>query len=323
MAPMTDERRDAEPTVTVVIVNFRTPALTLRCVESVRASTGVSTHVIVLDNDSGDDSAHTLAGVLSARPGVEFHARPVNDGFAGGANAGLALARARGARWVLLLNSDATVTPDCVRRLVDEGEREVRCALVNPRIMLGSGGDRLWFGGARFSLWTARPVHVGLHRAAAHGWREPRDAPFATGCAMLVRLDAVAGEVLDASLFGYAEDLDLSLRLRRDGWRIRFVPDAVVWHDAGASHRRAGGEALRFYLSTRNLLRVVSRHARWFHWPVLAPMFAVNVVGRYVVASARRGDWHACVAVCRGAWHAVTGGRHPIERGETSEPRAR
>ena len=130
---------------------------------------------------------------------------------------------------------------------------------------------------------------------------------------MLIRLDAPGVRDFDKTLFSYAEDLDLSLSVLEAGSRIRYVPAAVVTHFEGASHRKAGGESLRFYLGTRNLLRVDARHARWYHWISLGPMIAVDVIGRYVVASLLRGDFAAVGAVLRGAWDSYAGGRHEIE----------
>src|SRR5262249_9034321 len=146
------------------------------------------------------------------------------------------------------------------------------------------------------------------------GATPPSDIPFASGCALLVDLSVLDGNpVFDESLFSYAEDLDLSLRVREMGRRIRYVPAAVVRHFEGASHRKAGGQALRFYLNTRNVLRVVARHARWYHWITLGPMLAVDVVGRFCAVAVRDRDPSAFRAVLRGAWHAMSGGRHPIE----------
>ena len=299
--------------VAVVVVNFRTAELTVRAVDSIRRSAGVELHTIVVDNASADGSAERFRALWAGDEDVTIAARDLNDGFAGGANAGILRAKTQGARWAFLLNSDAVVALDCIARLVAEGERDARVALLNPRIVLEAPDDRLWFGGARYSPWTGRPVHVGRNRTVEHGWHASRDLPFATGCALLVRLDSVSDAPFDVSLFGYAEDLDLSLRLRRSGWRLRYVPEATVRHDDGASHRGAGGDALRFYLGTRNLMRIAARHARWFHWPILAPSLAVNVVARHAVSVLRRGDITACTAVLRGALHAITGGRHPIE----------
>jgi GT2 family glycosyltransferase len=309
------------PHVVAIIVNYRTPKLTLGCVESLLRSERVQPRIIVIDNDSHDDSVTLLRAALRDVPNVTVHARAINDGYAGGNNAGLAIANELGARFALILNSDTVVAPDCLRLLVDELESDAHVALVCPRIFYGDTPELLWFGGGTFSPWRGRPVHVGLLRTAHHGWCERRDLSFATGCALLMRLAACEPPVFDPSLFAYAEDLDLSLRLRKKGHRIRYVPEAIVWHYEGSSHRAAGGQSLRFYLGTRNLLWVVSRHAQWYHWPMLAPMLVMNVVGRFCIVALRDRDVGALAGVLRGAWHAVVGGRHAIERGFTPSSR--
>jgi GT2 family glycosyltransferase len=302
--------------VAAIVVNYRTPELTIDCVESLLRSSGVNLEVIVVDNRSDDGSADQLRARFPTRglSRVTILARDVNDGYAGGNNAGVDLARQRGARFAFVLNSDTTVDPECLRLLVEEAESPAHPVLVSPTILLGSQPDVIWFADARFSLWAGRPVHVGHGRPVATAPPEHRDLPFASGCALLIELDAFGeSPIFDASLFSYAEDLDLSLRVRAMGRSIRSAPGAVVRHFEGASHRKAGGQALRFYFNTRNLLRVVARHARWYHWITLGPMLAVDVVGRFCAVAVRDRDAKAFRAVLRGAWHAAVGGRHPME----------
>ena len=292
--------------VAAIVVNFRTPELTVACVESLLAGTA-SVHVIVVDNASNDGSAEQFTARYGPDARVALVARDVNDGYTGGNNAGVAIARARGAAFALILNSDTVLDPECVRLLVDEAERDRRIALVTPRIFFGDRRQILWFGGGRYSSWHGRPIHVGVNRAAAAGWTNRRDLSFASGCALLVRLDAFAGDVFDASLFAYAEDLDLSIRARRARYRIRYVPEALVWHHDGASHRKTGGQALRFYFNTRNVLRVSARHARWYHWITLGPSLAIDLVGRLAAVAVRDGDVRALGGVARGVADAVIG----------------
>ncbi|HTE47832.1 MAG TPA: glycosyltransferase family 2 protein [Gemmatimonadaceae bacterium] len=306
---------DDEHRVAVIIVNYRTPQLTVACVQSIRQSTGVRPRIIVVDNASRDESTAHFQSAFADLPGVTLVARTVNDGYTGGNNAGVAVAMGMNARFAFILNSDTTVDPDCLRLLIDEAARDPRTALVSPRIFFGDAPDRIWFAGSRFSLWHGRPIHVAFRRPESEGWTDRRDLPFVSGCALLVDLGALDlnEPLFDASLFAYGEDLDLSLRVRHARRRIRFVPEARVLHFEGSSHRRAGGEALRFYLSTRNTLRVVTRHARWFHWPTLGPALAVDLIGRYCAVTVRDRDPAAFRAVLRGAWHALVGGRHAIE----------
>jgi GT2 family glycosyltransferase len=300
--------------VAAVVVNFRTPELTIDCVRSLLASDAGGLHVVVVDNASGDGSAEAFRKAFATESRVAVIGCDVNAGYTGGNNAGFAAAAAMNARFAFVLNSDTIVARDCVRLLIEEAERTPDAALVVPRIFFGDPPDALWFGGSRFSLWTGRVSHVGRKARAEHGLQGLSDIPFATGCALLVRMDvlrAVGG--FDEALFAYCEDLDLSLRVRGAGYRVRYVPQATLWHLEGVSHRRAGGQALRIYLHVRNTLRVLHRHARWYHWFTLGPVYLVDTVARFIAVSLRDRDLPGVAAVLRGVLHAFTGARHPIE----------
>ncbi|MDB4900039.1 MAG: hypothetical protein JWN53_1847, partial [Gemmatimonadetes bacterium] len=171
----------APATVAAIVVNYGTPALTIACVESLLRAEGTPLHVIVVDNASRDDSVAQLDARFRDMPSVTIHARQRNDGYTGGNNAGIALATRRGAALAFVLNSDTIVDPGCVRLLVAELARDADVAVACPRILFGDPPERLWFGGARFSLWTGRPAHVGWQKPPAAGWRTPRDLPFASG----------------------------------------------------------------------------------------------------------------------------------------------
>jgi GT2 family glycosyltransferase len=294
--------------VVVIIVNYGTPELTITAAESALASQSVDVNVVLIDNASPDDSVAQLNARFAGDTRVVLLTRSINDGFTGGNNAGMAVARERRARYAFLLNSDAVVEPGCLRRLLEVAEGDRRVALAVPRIFFQEPRDLLWYGGGRFSCWRGRAIHVGYKRGVEDGWVDIRDATFASGCALLVRIASLrSAPLFDETLFAFGEDLDLSLRTLRDGGRILYVPAAVAWHVDGGSHQDSDSGARRFYLSTRNTIRVVRRHARWYHWPLLGPSLAVDVVGRYCVATLRRGEWRACVAVLCGALHAVTG----------------
>jgi len=100
---------------------------------------------------------------------------------------------------------------------------------------------------------------------------------YATGCAMLVH-PALMQRVgsFDVEFFAYCEDLDLSIRARRAGYRILFVPESLVYHDVSDEPRRA---ALRIYYSTRNLIEVVRKHAPWYAWVSFGANFAAGGSG--------------------------------------------
>src|SRR5262249_20315179 len=140
--------------VAAIVVNYRTPELTIACVESLLASSSVDLRVVVIDNRSGDDSVDCLQARFGRAARVTIVARDVNDGYAGGNNAGVAVARGLGARYAFILNSDTTVDPECVRLLVTEATGPFEPAIVSPLIVFGERADLVWWAGGRFSRWT-------------------------------------------------------------------------------------------------------------------------------------------------------------------------
>ena len=301
----------AGPDVAVLIVTFRGLELTRDCVRSVLASRDVRLQVIVIDNASGDETAEALAREF---PAITLLAEPVNRGYTGGNNAGLRLAAASGARYALILNNDTVLDPHCIARLVAAADAAQDVGLAAPQIRYHSHPELLWYGGGTFNPWTGRSTHIGRKRPASAGLPTACEVSFVTGCALLVRMAALpAVGLLDESLFGYVEDLDWSVRFRQAGHRLRYVPEAMLWHREGISHRRAGGRALQVYLAGRNQLRVLGRHSRWYQWPTIVPAFVIDHIGRFTALSILHRDPAEFAAIFRGIWHAMVGGRHPIE----------
>jgi len=281
-----------------LIVNYGTPDLTIDCVRSLRATTGVTMRIVVIDNASRDDSVERIRAAL---PDIRLVVLDRNSGYTGGNNVGFALAAEGGARYAFVLNSDTTVDPHCLARLVAAADADPGVALLNPCIVFPDPAHGLWFGGSRFSLWTGRAEHVGRRQPVTAGLPHASDIVFVTGCAMLVRVAALDDiGPFDESLFAYGEDLDFSLKARAAGYRARYVPGAMVTHLEGVSHIKAGGQALRVYLHHRNLLRVLRRHARWFHWLTIAPVFLVDSVARHLFLRIRARDIAGVRAVFAG-----------------------
>ncbi len=90
----------------------------------------------------------------------------------------------------------------------------------------------------------------------------------------------------DPRVFAYCEDLDLSVRARQARFGIMVVPASVIWHVSVDDERRA---RLLLYYSTRNLLEVMRKHARWIQWVSFMPNFPIYWVGFHVaLVTARR-----------------------------------
>ena len=231
-----------------VVLNWNGGEDTLAALRSLE---GIET--ICVDNGSTDGSDAAVAAEL---PQVELLRTGTNLGFAGGNNAGIKRALERGADWVVLLNNDALAEPDLAAALADAAAERPDAGLLACKILL-EDGRTVQYAGATFN---ARLGYSG--RVATTGADVLRDVDRADGAALAVSRAAVerAG-LLDETLFMYVEDIEWSLRIRRAGFAVVFVPRARVRHKGSAA---SGGRAstTNLYYDTRNTIVVAERHAR-------------------------------------------------------------
>jgi N-acetylglucosaminyl-diphospho-decaprenol L-rhamnosyltransferase len=229
----------------ISIINYRTGALTLQCLASVLADiAGLDVEVVVVDNRSGDGSAEEIAAWIAAQAPpvpVRLVLSPVNSGFSGGHNRGMA---AVPAEFYLILNSDALLRPGFCRAILAAAEASPGTGLFAPRIEYEDGtqqtncfrfpspASELIRGAAsgpvtrilrRHEVALAMPPAPG-----AIGW-----ASFA--CILLrgAMVDAVGP--MDEGYFLYFEDTEYCLRAARAGWSVAYVPEARAVHFRGGS----------------------------------------------------------------------------------------
>lgn len=232
-----------------VVLSYNGREDTLAALESLR---GIET--VVVDNGSSDGTAEAVAERFSE---VELIRTGVNLGFAGGNNVGIRRVLDRGAEWVLLLNNDASVEPGLVEALAAAAAERPDAGVLACKVLFADS-DRLWYAGATFDANLGRSRH---ERFGEPDRPDPlRETTRATGAAMAVSRAAIeAAGLLDEELFLYAEDLEWSLRIRRAGYTILYVPAARVRHRVSAAAGGAGSPTTAYY-ETRNMLAVVERY---------------------------------------------------------------
>jgi GT2 family glycosyltransferase len=248
-----------DQTVAVVILNWNGGEDILDCLQSVFESTHKAIAVAIVDNGSVDGSTKEIR---SRYPEVHFIVNSQNLGFARGSNQGMRWALGEGIQYVLLLNGDARLGPDAVAELLAVTQEEEDSVVACPRIYL-EGSDRLWFAYGIVKLWAGLFQNPAFNQTDSAEWSEPRDMEYASGCCMLIpaKILRQAG-MLDESFFAYCEDIDFSLRVRKAGFRLRYVPSALLWHGSSGQTNRTRTARYR-YLATRNNLWVVRKHGTW------------------------------------------------------------
>ena len=206
---------------------------------------------------------------------------------------------------MLLLNNDAIAEP----RLADALERAATArpdaGLLACKVLFEDGETVMYAGASFHTLLGYSGRRVGFGKPDR--FHESHDVARADGAAMAVSRAAVerAG-LLDETLFAYVEDVEWSLRIRRAGFAVVFVPDAVVRHRGSGS---TGGAAstTNLYYDTRNTIAVVERH-RPVPTGLRAFRRAVVVMSHLAQAATHPSRWDAAAAVIAG-WRDARAGR--------------
>jgi GT2 family glycosyltransferase len=240
--------------VTVVIVSYNTRELLSAALKRLLASTGVSLDVVVVDNGSHDGSP---AMVERDFPSVRLVRNADNRGFAAANN--VALAGSVSPVW-LLLNPDTLVEPDTVARLRAALLADATLGIVGPRVLNADGSLQscgYWYPTLLREVRLSKNVNRLLRRLVGDDVPgPPPDAPtdvdWVDGCCLMVRRDAACDVgLMDEQYFLYGEELDWCRSVRRAGWRIRTVPDAVMTHLQGKSSEQVKVKALALLIETR------------------------------------------------------------------------
>jgi len=228
----------------IVVVHFGDPAPTFGCVRSLEADpSAVERTVVVVDNSGNLD-----AGALPQAAVVRC---PENPGFGAGANRGVATLDAGSLEAIVVLNHDVEVASGFLAAAVGAvGDGDTGAA--GGPLRLGGEDGPLWYAGGGLSVVTGT---VWQSRRPEDAVR-PREVSFVPGAAIAIAPRAWA-EVggFDPRFFLYNEDLDLGLRLRRHGWRLRFVPGMAAVHRLGAATGSATASPLYLEHMARTRLR--------------------------------------------------------------------
>ncbi len=285
------------PSVAIVLLNYNGHALTVDCLNSLRAIDYPNYRVIVVDNGSARDEGALLQQEFGDFIDVIRHQEAL--GFCAGNNVGIRRALARDHNYFLLLNNDTTVEPDFLTGLVRLMESDPRIGLAGPRILRHDDRSRLDSIGGDINLWIARAVNF----RRPYG-RVRKDLRFVSGCAFMLRRQAMEQVgYLEEDFYTYWEETDYCLRLRRAGWKIACDPASVIYHKVGQTNRYLSDRYV--YYMIRNALLCMKRNGRWYQWPTFLLAFALTIVAKYwlyllvrrprdlpVVAQALGDYWH-------------------------------
>lgn len=235
----------------------------LRALESARAALPFAVELVAVDNASSDGTADLVEELA---PWARVVRNPVNEGFAGGCNSGLAAA---GGRFVLLLNPDCEATGPALESMVRFLRRHRRAGAVGCTLVHADGLPQYSYHSepSWLNYWRTHSLVSGLclaatkwaHRAGVARASRPLAVDWLMGACLMTRREVVEQVgALDAGYFMYSEDADWCRRMRDAGWRVVYLPGVgMVHHQGSTSRRRPEFTFRRLY---RSMLLYVGKH---------------------------------------------------------------
>ncbi len=221
--------------LSLIIVNWNTKDLLLRCLESVYQTTErIEMEVFVVDNGSTDGS---VAAAKERFPTVNFIENDMNLGFAKANNQ--AISRAAG-NYLLLLNPDTMAKEGAIETLISFMKAHPDSGAAGAQLLNPDGSKQNSI--ANFPSLATELINKSLLRwlfpktfpGKERNYTEPIEVDSVIGACMAVRRDAVEQVGgLDEDYFLFLEETDWCYRMKGAGWKIYHLPQAEIYHFQG------------------------------------------------------------------------------------------
>ena len=259
--------RSPAPKVSVVIPVYNAFDVTLECLYSIAQSNPCTPIEVIVGDDCSTDPA---VAKLAALPGLIYVRHSVNLNFLRNCNAVLPTCRGD---FVMLLNNDAQVCDGTIDVLCRALESDPTLGVVGPKILFPNG--RLQEAGCTITAHATTKM-VGVFESPSDPvYNYARDVDYVSGAALMVRRSLLGGILFDEDLApAYCEDQELCLRITAQGYRVRYLPDAVVVHHLSVTMADHG---LKMQRIVRNQQTVF---AKWHDQ--LMQMNCVRVIAFYL-----------------------------------------
>lgn len=289
--------------IAIIIVNWNQKNITSNCINSLLVADSSEADIILVDNGSKDGSVSFLRDKFSHS--ITLIENNINTGFTGGNNIGVKYALEQNYKYVLFLNNDTEVRPGFSRpmkQLLDSNESIGACT---GKVYFLYDRNRIWAVGGVFNKWHGKMVNKGIDEIDDGQYNDLIDVDYISGCMFLCR-SSVLRKIgsFDDRFFAYYEDFDLSMRIKKKGYRLVYIPDSVIYHIAGVSGKEVidGNSKLKpfiWYLTTKNHLFSLKKYAPFIFKYFLVSGY-ISVYLAYSLYFILKGDSKKASAILSG-----------------------
>ncbi len=246
--------------VAIVILNWNGKFFLEKFLPDVIRYSSSVAEIIVADNNSADDSVTFLRQHF---PQVKVILNNSNLGFAGGYNEALKQVQSK---YYVLLNSDVEVTENWIQPVIELMEKNPRVAACQPKIKSYKNKDEFEYAGAaggyidKYGYPFCRGRIFTSLEKDLHQYDDEKEIFWATGAALFIR-SQIFHELggFDEKFFAHMEEIDLSWRIHRAGYKIMYCPGSLIYHIGGGTLPKKNSR--KTYLNFRNNLMMIYKNA--------------------------------------------------------------
>ena len=227
--------------LSIIIVNYKTPHLTLSCVKSIYdTARSIKFEIIIVDNNSQDDSEERTT---SQFPNVLWIKNPVNEGFGRANNIGIQAAKGE---FVLFLNSDVTLLTNTLSESIKSIENISSPGVLGIKL-LNENGTVQDFTSTIANYQKVLDLNIlysFLNRNKKY------DIEAVMGSFMLIPMKVIDEcGAFDPDFFMYSEEIELCNRIKNNGYSIKYLDNIVAIHKNGGSTPNRKWAEKQSYLS--------------------------------------------------------------------------
>ena len=251
--------------VFISIINFNGRKNTLDCLNSIKklAKKDFELETVVIDNASSQEF-----DLPKEYSWVKLIRSTQNLGFSGGHNKLIKYALENGADYILILNNDTEVDKDLLNELLKTFSSEKGIGIVAPKIYFYKGfefhknrykeeekGKVFWYAGGKMDWKNVIGYHRGVDEVDHGQYEKVQSTDFASGACMMISKEVFEKVGLfDERYFLYYEDNDLCLRAKKNGFKIYYAPEAILWHKNAGSVGGSGSDLQDYYITRNRML---------------------------------------------------------------------
>lgn len=233
--------------LSIIIVNWNVRELLAKTLAAIYQypATIDDFEVIVIDNDSSDDSAEMVRNDF---PEVKLVSNQKNVGFGSANNQGLEIAQGD---YILFLNPDTEVQQNALDLYIDKFRKDPQLGAMGVKLLNSDGSlqpsckrfpdlDTIIYNGFMLDILFAKSKTFGAYEMSWFDHQKELEVDQPMGAALGVRksvLDQVGG--FDQNYFMYFEEVDLCYRIKQAGFKIVYYPQASIIHHGGRSTTQA------------------------------------------------------------------------------------